>query len=394
VRTPKGWRIAEVESGALRAMPAPPVRFTDEAARRGLAFAPTQGSTEDPQGSQRPYVHGSGVAVADLDGDGWEDVVLVHNRGAAVFANQQGQFVAATANWGLDQPLPGILTCVLLADFDNDGRKDLFIGCERAQPVLFWNRAGRFVRAERTGITTTERTITACAADFDGDGFLDLFLGNHEDPYWIAPSMGGDADNAQPDQLFRNNGNGTFRDATAESGIHNTGWTLACTAADYDGDGDADLFVGNDFATDRLYRNDGKARFTEVTKTAGLNLPIASMSADWGDFDGDGDLDLFVGGMASNSSWMVDLPGFPAPVPWVVDFLFRSRVRHEVRAWFHGNRFYENQGDGTFRDVSLQTGTRHSGWAWSTQFCDFDNDGRLDVYSVNGFLSGPKKDDL
>ena len=81
-------------------------------------------------------------------------------------------------------------------------------------------------------------------------------------------------------------------------------------------------------------------------------------------------------------------------MPRVVDLLFRPYVRAAVRAWFRGNRFYENQGDGTFREIAVASGTENSGWAWGTVWLDFDNDGQLDLYGANGFLSGPVEDDL
>ena len=91
----------------------------------------------------------------------------------------------------------------------------------------------------------------------------------------------------------------------------------------------------------------------------------------------------------------LEVPDFQiARVPRVVDFLFRPYVRDAVRAWFRGNRFYENLGDGTFREISAESGAQNSGWAWGTVFLDFDNDGRLDLYGANGFISGPNEDDV
>jgi hypothetical protein len=166
-------------------------------------------------------------------------------------------------------------------------------------------------------------------------------------------------------------------------------------AADYDLDGDIDLFVGNDFGVDRLYRNDGTGRFEEVSSKVGVDKPVASMSADWGDFDGDGDFDLFVGGMNSGSAWVLEAPSFRIKrVPLLLDLAFRPYVRAAVREWFRGNRFYENLGDGTFREVAHDTGTQNSGWAWGTVWLDFDNDGELDLYGSNGMVSGADEDDL
>ena len=104
---------------------------------------------------------------------------------------------------------------------------------------------------------------------------------------------------------------------------------------------------------------------------------------------------LFVGGMNSGSAWVLEAPTFRIKrVPYLLDLAFRPYVRAAVREWFRGNRFYENLGDGTFREISSGTGTQNSGWAWGTVWLDFDNDGQLDLYGANGMVSGPDEDDL
>jgi hypothetical protein len=394
-RGPDGWRITSDHPDEIRRAPMPPVRFVDETLLRGLWFQHQAAEITDAQGRPQKFIYGSGAAAIDVDADGWDDVVLLRGRHIELFLNREGQFENASAEWGLGEMGEGILTAALPLDFDDDGRMDLFVGAELAQPLLLRNRGDGFELVPDSGIRTPERTINAVAADFDGDGLVDLYLANHQDVYHEAPDPPGAADNAEPDQLFLNAGDGRFRDATRESGIRNTGWALAPAAADYDGDGDVDLFVGNDFGPDRLFRNDGRAHFEEVSGQAGVDLPVASMSADWGDYDADGDLDLFVGGMFSGSGWVLEVPDFRIRrVPWVLDWMFRPYVREAVRSWFRGNRFYENQGDGTFLERAAESGAADNGWAWSSVWLDFDNDGLLDVYGANGFLSGPLKDDL
>jgi len=389
------WRIVADASEPLRVIPAPGTHFVDEAQLRGLHFLHSASKIEDPKGREQTFIYGSGVAAADFDDDGWDDVLLLREDRIELYRNVEGNFQRVSEAWGLGQPTGRVLTVALPLDYDGDARVDLFVGAERGQPLLLRNEGGRFRAVEDSGIRSTERTISAVTADFDRDGSLDLFLANHEDVYWEAPDPPGSAENAHADQLFLNNGDGTFRDATGEAGVGNRGWSLAPVAADYDLDGDVDLFVGNDFGKDRLFRNDGSGRFEEVSAESGVDKPVASMSADWGDFDGDGDLDLFVGGMKSNSAWVLEVPEFRIDrVPRIVDLMFRPYVRSAVRAWFQGNRLYENQGDGTFLEISEGSGAENSGWAWGSVWLDFDNDGRLDVYGANGFLSGPREDDL
>ena len=98
--------------------------------------------------------------------------------------------------------------------------------------------------------------------------------------------------------------------------------------------------------------------------------------------------------MASNASWILGQPGFPAPAPWPIRVVLRARVLEMMKEMFHGNRFYLNRGDGTFEEVSEESGVANSGWAWGGVFLDYDNDTRLDVYVVNGLLSGRDKDEL
>jgi hypothetical protein len=393
VLTGNGWLIESDEGAQSVEIEAPGPRFEDQAAQRGLVFKQKTRQFVDPSGTSRRYVLGSGVAVADVDGNGWDDVALINAQAVELFLNEEGKFKNVSKEWGFGTELDGARTCPVLADFDNDGDPDLFVGAEFGQPLFYRNNGSKFELAD-VGLKTQGMTIAACSADFNGDGFLDLYLGNHEEPHHRAPQPQGHARNAKPDQLFLNRGDGSFRDATKEAGIDNPGWSLTCATADYDGDGDVDIFVGNDFGGDSMYENDGNAHFSEVTKKVGLNVPVASMSSDWGDYDGDGDFDLFVGGMSSRVDWAIDHPSYDAPVPWPIDTIFRKQVRRQIRGFFHGNRLYENLGSGEFREVSTQTDTVNSGWAWSSVWLDFDNDGLLDVYSANGMISGPLKDDV
>jgi hypothetical protein len=395
IREPDGWRILSDRPTEIRVSPIPSAFFRDEAALRGLWFQHEAGQVKDARGELQRHVFGSGVAAADLDRDGWEDVLLLTGGRIDLFMNREGSFVRESEVRGLGDQPGRVLTVVLPVDLDNDGWKDLFVGAELGQPLLFRNREGRFERVFDHGIRTTERTISAVAADFDANGFADLYLANHENVYLESPDPPGAADNAEADQLFLNRGSFHFDDATRAAGIDNTGWALTPLAVDYDGDGDVDLFVGNDFGMDRLYRNDGSAHFEEVSRAAGIDRPVASMGADWGDFDGDGDFDLFIGGMFSGSGWVLEVPDFEIRgVPRLLDWMFRPYVREAVRSWFRGNRLYENQGDGSFREIARDSGASISGWSWATVWLDFDNDGRLDLYGLNGFVSGALEDDV
>jgi len=393
------WRITGDEPGEPIETPRPDAFFYEESRLRGLWFENETRPIQGPDGETRRYVFAAGVAAADMDGNGFDDVLLASGTRIELFLNEGGQFERASEAWGLGDALPGpdgngLWTVLLPRDFDGDGRRDLFVGAEFAQPLFLRNTGAGLEPVPDSGLVTEERTISATAADFDRDGNLDLYLANHESVYHEAPDLPY-ARNARSDQLFLGRGDGTFREAGEAAGVENTGWSLAPLAADYDADGDIDVFVGNDFGLDTLLRNDGSGRFEETAAAAGLDGEVAAMGADWGDYDGDGDLDLFVAGMASGSGWVLEVPDFRIrKVPWIVDALFRPYVRDAVRAWFRGNRIYENLGDGTFRELGEAGGAQRNGWGWGAVWVDFDNDARLDVYALNGFLSGPIPDDL
>lgn len=173
VRTADGWRISTDVGGPPTEVAPPGPRFVDEAAARGIAFTHVERWHPDATGTKRRYVFGSGPSVADVDGDGWDDAVLVNGDRALLFTNHEGRFTNVSAAWGLDTPLEGSQTCSLLTDFDGDGRPDLFVGAIYGQPSYFRNTGTRFERRPDAGLVTRERVIAACAADFDGDGDVD-----------------------------------------------------------------------------------------------------------------------------------------------------------------------------------------------------------------------------
>jgi len=249
---------------------------------------------------------------------------------------------------------------VAWGDYDNDGYLDLMLGNLKTDLVLLRNNHdATFTDNTAAARLTGIQYIECTFADYNNDGFIDIFCTLAE------------AQNTSNDLLLKNNGNGTFRNVTRKAGILplNNGRSLAW--GDYDNDGDLDLFISRGTDEDplkqTLYRNNGDGTFTEVTDQAGLGAISNNRAAAWGDFNNDGYLDLYVVNSGSD------------PVGKGPNFLYR------------------NNGDGTFTDVAASVGvddvvvSRGRGAAWA----DYDADGFLDLFVTNGedgtdFVSGPQ----
>ena len=216
-----------------------------------------------------------------------------------------------------------------------------------------------------------ESTGAGCVFfDYDDDGDLDIYLVNGRYLKTVSSVRGRHLAGKLKNALYRNNGDGTFSDVTEGAGVGDTGFGMAAVAADYDNDGDRDLFVTN-YDRDTLYRNDGGGTFSDVTEKAGVGSELWSVGASFVDFDRDGLLDLYVGG------YLVFDPeyrnyyaaeAFPGPLSY--------RGEKDI--------LYRNKGDGTFEDVSLgaKVGSAR-GRAMGVSACDIDDDGDEDVYVAN-----------
>ena len=235
-----------------------------------------------------------------------------------------------------------------------------------------------------SGDTVTESLLDvngqgACFFDFDGDGFLDIYFAN-------GSSKSRDRAGKPPqDHMFRNRGDGTFEEVTAKLGLGDTNWSSGCVVGDYDGDGDPDLFVTN-YGANKLYRNDGGG-FADVSREAGFAGPVWSppkwsMGGSFGDVDNDGDLDLFVTNFSSLD------PAAAAP-PETEESPCQLKGVPIVCApdYFDGQQdlLYLNQGDGSFRDASAVAGVlqERPGHGFAAVFSDYDGDGDQDLYVAN-----------
>ncbi|HXT24176.1 MAG TPA: FG-GAP-like repeat-containing protein [Candidatus Eisenbacteria bacterium] len=339
----------------------------------------------------------NGIAAGDFDGDGRDDIYacqpaglpnrLYRNRGDGTFED-----ITEEAGVGILDPT----ACAVFADFENRGLQDLLVVCNSG-PLLFLNQ-GNGTFAPKPGAFSFAKppqgTFThAAVADYDRDGRLDVYFCLYT--YYLGldqyhyPSPYFDARNGPPNFLFHNEGNARFVDCTeaARLNAENDRFSFACAWGDIAGSGGPDLYVANDFGRSNLYHNNGDGTFAAVSDEADVNVPGAGMSACWCDFDNDGKQDIYVSNMWSAAGQRVS-----------DSEIFHARDSMEIRSFYRGhargNCLYRNSGDGKFTNASESSGAARGRWAWSSDAWDFDHDGYSDLYVTNGYISGAAEPEL
>jgi hypothetical protein len=425
------------------------IRFEEIAGKSGLRFELHNGAVGE---FHQPELMLGGLAVLDYNNDGCMDVFFTN--GAAMpslkktgpqffnrlFRNNcDGTFTDVTEKAGVAGE--GYSMGVAVADYDNDGYADIFVtGVNRN--ILYHNRGdGTFEdvteKAHLSGIDAHYGKLWSIAAawvDVDNDGWLDLVVSNYvqwdpkvepkcgtaRKPLYCHPSAYHDT----PNQLFRNNHDGTFTDITVSSGLGTQfGKGMGVAVADYDGDGLMDIFVANDSVPNFLFHNLGRGKFEEVGMLSGVALddngrPVASMGADFRDFDNDGRPDVVFTAMMGDTYPLFRNTG---RLPVFEDYTARTGLAVATRAltgWGVGlydfdndgfkdvftanahfpaleeslgrevtltNSVFRSQGGARFEDVSKTAGPdfQIAGQYRGAAFADFDNDGRLDVVVSN-----------
>ena len=373
---------AAVALGAAQARP--PITFTDVTTRAGITFVHHNGAAGN---KWYPELFGGGVAVLEINGDGWPDLLFVNGKdwpasardasyGAAgrrarhglYLNNRDGTFKDVLPGSGFDDAnVYGLGATV--ADYDNDGRDDVFMTTVDGGRLFHNNGGGTFADVTaRAGLRNSEFTVSAAWLDYDRDGLADLFIGNYV--RWspdtevmcaqdgVRGYCGPNAYKPVAPALYRNRGGGRFEDVTARAGLDQpTDKAMGVAVLDYNADGWPDIFVGSDRVPAKLHRNDGKGHFVDVGVVSGVALSEsgaarANMGVDAADYDRSGRPHILVG------NFLNEMLG-----------LYRNR---------DGAVFVDVAPRSTVGRASLLFVT------WAVFFFDYDLDGFLDIFAANG----------
>jgi hypothetical protein len=420
------WLLA---IGALAAPLAPrpirgPMHFTSLGpSHTGIEFRMTVGDVESFMRGQEQG-SGAGVAIGDVDSDGWPDLFLTRPfEGSRLFRNLGDmRFEDISAKAGIDERgLWG--TSATMVDYDGDEDLDIVVCGWDAPNRVYRNKGdGTFDEVgAQAGLDFHGNSIAIAFADYDRDGDLDGYLlTSRYEPDGIAQPEGVQVEidprtgeervpevyrellqalrmkdgsyrlepAAQRDHFYRNNGDGTFTDVTEQAGIKGADYGLGVLWWDLDDDGWPDIYVANDYAgPDRLYRNNRNGTFSDVARICLPHTPWFSMGCDIGDINNDGHMDLFASDMAGTSHYKAKMAmGDMEDSAW---FLEWAEPRQYMR-----NALYLNTGTVRFQEAAQLYGISASDWTWSPRFGDFDEDGRLDLLVTNGMTRDWTNPDL
>lgn len=368
------------------------IRFKDVTLESGIEFFHAQGGKMLNAISE---VIGSGACMTDYDNDGFVDIyavngvgythyygkkwwwsknpynTLYHNNGDGTFTDVTEKAGVGDKGWGMG--------CAF-GDYDNDGNPDLYVTNYGANVLYHNNGDGTFTNVtEKAGVGDEGWGTSIAWGDYDNDGNLDLYIANYlvfdktmnpgepNSAFKIGMPLLMDSKlfEGQKNVLYRNNGDGTFTDVTDEAGVGNSpGKSMGVVFSDVNDDGNQDIYIANDKSRNVLYLNDGNGRFVDAGGNLGVDSPLSGMGAAIGDYDNDGDMDIFSTYTQENTNILYR------------NILFNGRESSGPNS--HIKFVNATMSAGLGEDVSVGY------FGWGTEFFDYDNDGYIDLFVANG----------
>lgn len=326
-----------------------------------------------------------GIAWGDYDNDGDQDLYVALFRGGSNLLKNRGNCIFDKVGNEVGIVDDEIGGSIVWGDYDNDGDLDLYFVKDSGPNRLYKNNGdGSFEEVGgQAGVADLGQGIAAVWGDCNNDGYLDLYMVNQN----------------HPNRLYVNNKNGTFDEKGEQAGVNYSDFSRGVAWGDYDNDGDLDLYLAVDGAANRLYRNNGDCTFQNVAGSAGVATQGDSYGVAWGDYDNDGDLDLFVANhnqpnqlFRNNGNGTfaevgrdagINYNGLSNAIAWA-DFDNDGDLDlYVANADSQANLLYSNNGDGTFSEIGRSSGVNNRGYGTCAAWADCDNDGDLDLYVAN-----------
>jgi hypothetical protein len=384
-------RKAEQENAARQWKVFHDFRFSDRIAESGITFV--HQATQDSTKYYKPnhYDHGTGVSVADVDGDSLPDIYFVNQIGGSQLWKNlgDGKFRDITAAAGVGAA-DRVSVAASFADTDNDGDSDLFVTTVRGGNILFENDGkGRFRDVSKeAGLDYVGHSSGAVFFDYDNDGFLDLFLANvgkyTSDERGPGGYLVGFADafqghlkpeRTEKSRLYRNTGRNRFVDVSETVALPYTGWSGDASFTDLDGDRFPDLYVLNMQGDNHYLANEGGKKFVDRTAEHFPKTPWGAMGIKFFDYDNDGRIDLLITDMHSDMSEHVgpEREKLKSRIQWS-DGMLQGGADN-----IFGNALWRNVGGGKFEEVSDRVGAENY-WPWGPSAGDLNADGFQDVF--------------
>ena len=359
--------------------------LTEVAKKSGIDFtheAPQLDSKLDPIMGEIAAM-GAAVSIVDFDKDGWNDIYVTNSaigsKNHLYRNNHDGTFTDVADKMGLadlNQPGTGVSMGAVWGDYDGDGYEDVLV-YKWGKPELFHNDGGKgFTRVtDKAGLPPWVNANSAIWIDYDRDGHLDLLICGyypesldlwHLKDTKMMPESFEYAKNGGRKYLLRGRGDGTFEDVTAKMGIDTTRWTLAAAAADLRGTGYPDIIFANDYGITEFYANQNGKGFREISKATNVgDKPKSGMNCSFGDILNTGKYAIYISNISEDQLLM---QGNNLWIP--VDGTSGENIKYQ--------------------NTAVEMGVENGGWSFGAQFGDFNNDGNLDLYLTNGFISGDR----